>query len=106
MKKATKQILNQVASLVRANKIVVRIEVHVPLGTRSKNKRRIARQRSQDLKLSRQRAQAIRNYLVSRGVSVQDIAGAIGFGSQYPIKTPESNAKNARVDFIKAIQKF
>lgn len=53
-----------------------------------------------NLDLSRRRAEAVANYLVSRGVSRARIE-TIGYGEQYPIannSTPEGRAQNRRVE--------
>ena len=51
--------------------------------------------------LSQQRAQAVVDYLVSRGVNPGQLQ-AIGFGSEQPIAanaTPEGQFKNRRIEF-------
>lgn len=53
-----------------------------------------------NLDLSRRRAEAVANYLVSRGVSRARIE-TIGYGEQYPVadnSTPEGRAQNRRVE--------
>jgi outer membrane protein OmpA-like peptidoglycan-associated protein len=55
---------------------------------------------SYNLDLSRRRAEAVSNYLVSRGVSRARIE-TTGYGEQYPIadnSTPEGRAQNRRVE--------
>jgi outer membrane protein OmpA-like peptidoglycan-associated protein len=54
------------------------------------------------LKLSQERADAVRNYLVSTGVSADQVVAA-GFGKSRPIAsndTSEGRAQNRRVEFI------
>jgi len=55
---------------------------------------------SYNLDLSRRRAEAVSNYLVSRGVSRARLA-TVGYGEQYPVAdntTPEGRAQNRRVE--------
>lgn len=55
---------------------------------------------SYNLDLSRQRAEAVANYLVSRGVSRARIE-TVGYGEQYPVadnSTAEGRAQNRRVE--------
>jgi outer membrane protein OmpA-like peptidoglycan-associated protein len=55
-----------------------------------------------NLKLSQQRAEAVRNYLVSRGVKSESIS-AVGKGEANPVAsndTPEGRANNRRVEII------
>ncbi|MFZ5896167.1 MAG: OmpA family protein [Myxococcota bacterium] len=55
-----------------------------------------------NMKLSQQRAEAVRNYLVSRGVKAESIS-AMGRGETNPIasnETPEGRANNRRVEII------
>jgi outer membrane protein OmpA-like peptidoglycan-associated protein len=55
-----------------------------------------------NLKLSKGRAEATKNYLIKKGVSADRLA-ADGFGEANPIgdnNTPEGRAKNRRVEFL------
>jgi len=55
-----------------------------------------------NLKLSERRAQAVREYLISRGVKADHLL-AKGYGKANPIasnKTPEGRAENRRVELI------
>jgi outer membrane protein OmpA-like peptidoglycan-associated protein len=102
---ATKTILNQVAQLIVARGLRIRIEVHVPLGTRSKNKATIRKQRDKDKDLTDRRAQVILDYLVAQNVPIADVQ-AVGLGSTRPLgNNPATDPLNERVDFIKAQQR-
>ncbi len=99
-----KQLLGQVAAIIKARRLTIRVEVHVPLGTRSTNPAQIAAQRRRDKVTSQQRAKAILDYLVSQGVAVQQLQ-AVGLGSDRPLGTTNpTDPANERVDFIKAQQ--
>ena len=53
--------------------------------------------------LSERRAESVRRYLISKGVSGERIT-AIGFGQRYPIadnKTPAGRAQNRRIEFVR-----
>jgi outer membrane protein OmpA-like peptidoglycan-associated protein len=57
---------------------------------------------SENLKLSQRRAEAVRDYLINRGVGFQRL-DARGFGQERPIadnKTVQGRAANRRVDFL------
>ena len=102
---ATRVILGQVASLIKDRNLTIRVEVHVPLGTRSKNARTIARQKQKDKDLSQRRAQAILEYLRAQGVPISQLQ-AVGLGSDRPLgSNPPEDSINERVDFIKAQQR-
>ena len=87
-------ILNQVALTMRANPKIkrIRIEGHTDeTGSRERN-----------MELSQQRAESVRNYLVSRRVSPQRLS-ARGYGPDRPLakgNDDEAHAKNRRVEFI------
>jgi outer membrane protein OmpA-like peptidoglycan-associated protein len=87
-------ILNQVALTMKANPSIkrVRVEGHTDeTGTHELN-----------MQLSRQRAEAVREYLVKRGVK-GDRLTAVGYGPDRPLSKgtdPDSLAKNRRVEFI------
>lgn len=54
-----------------------------------------------EMKLSQERAEAVRAYLISKGVAPERL-GAVGYGAERPIATnatPEGRAKNRRVEF-------
>ena len=71
---------------------LIRIEVHVEAGGKE----------PKNVQLSNARANAIRAFLVSKGVSPVRVQG-VGYGSKFPIRpntTPENRAANNRVDFI------
>jgi OmpA-OmpF porin, OOP family len=100
-----KQVLRSVAQLMRDRSLVVRVEVHVPLGTRSKRARDITRQKQQDRQLTIKRATAVLEFLASQGVPLSQIQAA-GLGSDRPLGTnAPTDPANERVDFIKAQQR-
>jgi len=99
-----RQLLNQVAAIIKARRLTIRVEVHVALGTRSTNAAQLAAQRRRDKATAQQRAKAILDYLVSQGVAVQQLQ-AVGLGSDRPLGTASpTDPGNERVDFIKAQQ--
>jgi outer membrane protein OmpA-like peptidoglycan-associated protein len=90
--KASFEMLDQVADAIVTNKIgKVLVEGHTDdVGAASSN-----------MRLSQKRADAVRDYLVSKGVSA-DALDAIGFGEIRPIekaRTKAARAKNRRVEF-------
>jgi outer membrane protein OmpA-like peptidoglycan-associated protein len=99
-----KQLLGQVAALIKSRRLAIRVEVHVPLGTRSSNPGQVAAQKRRDKQLAQQRAKAIADYLVSQGVAAQQLQ-AVGVGSDRPLGTAApTDPVNERVDLIKAQQ--
>lgn len=89
---ANKSILDQAAVLMqRAPQVRLTVKGHTDaVGDANANKT-----------LSQQRAQAVVDYLVSRGVNPGQLQ-AIGFGSEQPIAanaTPEGQFKNRRIEF-------
>jgi outer membrane protein OmpA-like peptidoglycan-associated protein len=89
---------------MKARKLTIRVEVHLALGTASKNAAQIRAQKTRDKTLSNQRARAILDYLLSQGVTVQQLQ-AVGLGSDRPLGTAgPTEPSNERVDFIKAQQ--
>jgi outer membrane protein OmpA-like peptidoglycan-associated protein len=87
-------VLNQVASVLKANKkTIIRVEVqgHTDDQGNSESNR----------ELSQQRAEAVVDYLVSKGVSRETLE-AKGYGEANPIKsnkTDQGRAMNRRVEF-------
>ncbi|MGE0397771.1 MAG: OmpA family protein [Kofleriaceae bacterium] len=101
---AARQLLGQVATLIKGRKLSIRIEVHVPLGTKSKNKAAIAARKRVDKQQAQQRAKTIADYLVGQGVAAQQLQ-AVGIGSDRPLGTnAPTDPANERVDFIKSQQ--
>jgi outer membrane protein OmpA-like peptidoglycan-associated protein len=99
-----RQLLAQVATLIRTRRLVIRVEVHVALGTRSGNAGVVAAQKRKDKQLAQQRAKVIADYLTSQGVPGPQIQ-AVGLGSDRPLgPTNPSDPANERIDFIKAQQ--
>ena len=100
-----KQVLRSVAALMRDRSLIVRVEVHVPLGTRSKRQRDVVRQKQQDRLLTIKRATAVLEFLASQGVPLSQIQAA-GLGSDRPLgNNAPTDPANERVDFIKAQQR-
>jgi outer membrane protein OmpA-like peptidoglycan-associated protein len=101
---SSKTVLEQVADLIKDKGLAIRIEVHVPLGTGSKVAKVITKQKQKDKDTSARRAQVILDFLVSKGVKVQQL-GAVGLGSDRPLgNNPPTDPLNARVDLIKTRQ--
>ncbi|MDQ3365764.1 MAG: OmpA family protein [Myxococcota bacterium] len=98
-----RRLLEQVAAIIKARKLTVRVEVHVALGTRATAAGQVTAQKRRDKQLSQQRARAILEYLIAQGATVQQVQ-AVGLGSDRPLGTPPTDAANERVDFIKAQQ--
>ena len=65
---AAKQLLAQVAAIIKARKLTIRVEVHVPLGVKSTAPAVVAAQKKKDKLAAQKRAAAILEYLVSQGV--------------------------------------
>ena len=99
-----RQLLAQVAQLIKARRLAIRVEVHVALGTKSTNPGQIAAQKRRDKVAAQQRAKAIADYLASQGVTPQQVQ-AVGIGSDRPLGSASpTDPVNERVDFIKAQQ--
>ncbi len=101
---ASKTILTQIAQIMNDKaRPVIRIEVHVALGTKSKNRRVIARVKRADTALTVRRVNVIAGFLASKRVSRQQIRTA-GLGSRAPRSQPATNRINTRVEFIRVLQ--
>ncbi|MEJ7599850.1 MAG: OmpA family protein, partial [Kofleriaceae bacterium] len=99
-----KRLLDQVATIMKSRRLTIRVEVHLPLGTKARGAAQVAAQKRRDKTLSQQRARAILDYLSSQGVAVQQLQ-AVGLGSDRPLGTVDpTDPANERVDFIKAQQ--
>ncbi len=102
---ASKTILRQVGELISKRSLTIRVEVHVPLGTKSKSANAIKKQKAKDRTLAQNRADAIVKFLVAEGVQLQSLQG-VGIGSERPLgSNPPTDPLNERVDFIKAQQR-
>jgi outer membrane protein OmpA-like peptidoglycan-associated protein len=100
----SRQLLGQIAALIKNRRLAIRIEVHTALGTRSTNPGQIAAQKRRDKAIAQQRAKLITDYLVSQGVAAPQLQ-AVGIGSDRPLGTATpTDPVNERVDFIKAQQ--
>jgi outer membrane protein OmpA-like peptidoglycan-associated protein len=101
---AARQLLGQVATLIKNRKLSIRIEVHVPLGTKAKGAAAINARKRVDKQQAQARAKAIFDYLVTQGVAAQQLQ-AVGIGSARPLGTnTPTDPANERVDFIKSQQ--
>ncbi|HWU85916.1 MAG TPA: OmpA family protein, partial [Kofleriaceae bacterium] len=99
-----KQLLSQVAAIIKARRLTIRVEAHVPLGIKSTNAAQIAAQKRRDKTTAQQRAKAIFDYLIAQGVAAPQLQ-AVGVGADRPLGTSNpTDAANERVDFIKAQQ--
>ncbi len=99
-----RQLLGQVATLIKTRKLSIRIEVHVPLGTKAKGAAAIAARKKLDKQQAQARAKAIADYLSTQGVAAQQLQ-AVGIGSDRPLGTnAPTDPANERVDFIKSQQ--
>ncbi len=97
----SKQLLDQVAELIKKNKnVIIRIESHVSLGTRSNNKRVIARQQRRDKALTKRRAREVFDYLVGKGVDRNQLRQD-SLGSSRPLQQPATDPINDRIEFIR-----
>ena len=86
-------LLDQVAQMIKANPDVkIRVEGHTDdTGPHDLN-----------MRLSQERAESVRHYLVQKGVSPQRVR-AVGYGPDKPLvkgTTDEARSKNRRVEFI------
>jgi outer membrane protein OmpA-like peptidoglycan-associated protein len=89
-----KPLLNRIADRINAHREIVRIRIegHADDVGSSRTNRQI----------SQARAEAVRDYLIGRGVDANRLQ-AVGFGGERPIegrKTDAARAKNRRVEFI------
>jgi outer membrane protein OmpA-like peptidoglycan-associated protein len=101
---SSRQLLQQVAALIKNRRLSIRVEVHMALGTRSANAGAIAAQKRRDKAVAQQRAKAIADYLQAQGVPASQLQ-AVGIGSDRPLgSAPPSDPVNERVDFIKSQQ--
>jgi outer membrane protein OmpA-like peptidoglycan-associated protein len=101
---SSRQLLQQVATLIKNRRLSIRVEVHMALGTRSNNPGQIAAQKRRDKAIAQQRAKAISDYLQAQGVPAAQLQ-SVGIGSDRPLGTATpSDPVNERVDFIKAQQ--
>jgi flagellar motor protein MotB len=100
----TRQLLNQVATIIKSRKLTIRIEVHTALGTKAAGAGAIKAQKAKDKQTAQKRAQAIQDYLVSQGVAATQLQ-VVGIGSDRPLGTATpTDPINERVDLIKMQQ--
>jgi len=100
----SRTLLSQVASIIKSRKLTIRIEVHVPLGTKAKGAAAIRAQKGRDKQTAQKRAAAIQDYFISQGIARTQLQ-AVGIGSDRPLGAAAPNDPlNERVDLIKAQQ--
>lgn len=93
------ELLNEVADVVRRNPKAGRVEVQGHTDSRGSD--------SYNLDLSQRRAEAVRKYLIDRGVDKSRLI-AVGYGEGTPIETNNTSrgrASNRRVEFLLIDQK-
>ncbi|MBV8756588.1 MAG: OmpA family protein [Deltaproteobacteria bacterium] len=101
---AAKQLLTQVAQIIRTRKLTVRVEVHTALGTKATGAAAVTAQKKKDKAVAQKRAQVILDFFVSQGIPQAQIQ-AVAIGSDRPLGSANpADAINERVDFIKAQQ--
>jgi outer membrane protein OmpA-like peptidoglycan-associated protein len=101
---AAKQLLGQVAAIIKSRRLSIRAEVHVALGTKATGAAAVAAQKKKDKVTAQKRAAAILEYLVAQGVPQSQVQ-AVGIGSERPLGTANpSDPINERVDLIKSQQ--
>lgn len=101
---ASRNLLTQVATIIKQRRLTIRIEVHVPLGTKATGAAAIRAQKARDKQAAQRRAAAIQDYLVSQGVAATQLQ-ALGIGSERPLGTAApTDPINERVDLIKMQQ--
>jgi outer membrane protein OmpA-like peptidoglycan-associated protein len=100
-----RQLLTQVATIIKAKKLSIRVEVHLPLGTKSTQAAAITAQKKKDKAAAQKRAVAIQEFLTSQGVAQAQVQ-AVGIGSDRPLGSANpTDPINDRVDLIKSQQR-
>jgi outer membrane protein OmpA-like peptidoglycan-associated protein len=101
---AAKQVLTQVAQIIRTRKLSIRVEVHVPLGTKATGAGAVAAQKRRDKVTAGKRAQTILDFLIQQGVPQAQVQ-AVAIGSDRPLGSAgPTDPINERVDLIKLQQ--
>ena len=101
---ASKTLLVQVATIIKQRKLTIRVEVHVPLGTKSTNANVIAAQKKRDKQTAQRRATEVLDFLISQGVPQAQVQ-AVAIGSDRPLgAAAATDPTNDRIDLIKAQQ--
>ncbi|MEO8845690.1 MAG: OmpA family protein [Kofleriaceae bacterium] len=101
---ASKALLVQVAAIVKQRKLTIRVEVHVPLGTKSTNGNVIAAQKKKDKATAQRRAQEVLDFMIQQGVAQSQVQ-AVAIGSDRPLgASAATDPINDRIDLIKAQQ--
>ena len=94
IRKRSHDVLNQVASILKANQQITRLRIEGHTDNQG--------DAAYNMRLSQERAEAVLRYLTGRGVSGRVLV-AKGFGESKPIAKNTSNkgrAKNRRVEFV------
>jgi len=101
---AAKQLLVQVATIIKQRKLTIRVEVHVPLGTKATGAGAIAAQKKKDKATAQRRATEVLDFMVGQGVPQAQVQ-AVAIGSDRPLgSAAPTDAANERIDLIKAQQ--
>jgi outer membrane protein OmpA-like peptidoglycan-associated protein len=96
--KAAQQTLDGVAAVLKANpRVRFRIEVGVEESSAKK------KDKTADQNLTQRRADAVRAYLMSKGVDAPQL-DSTGLGSERPVDKDPKSVKNRRVQFIRLNQ--
>jgi outer membrane protein OmpA-like peptidoglycan-associated protein len=102
---AARNVLTAVATIIKQKKLTIRVEVHLPLGTKQTAAAQIAAQKKKDKANAQKRAAAILEFLVAQGIPQAQLQ-AVGIGSDRPLGTVgPTDPLNDRVDLIKAQQR-
>jgi outer membrane protein OmpA-like peptidoglycan-associated protein len=101
---SAKQVLGQVATLIKNRRLTIRVEVHVALDTKSANPSQIAAAKKRAKVLATKRATAVLESLGAQGAPPNAVQG-VGVGADRPLGAANpTDVINERVDFIKAQQ--
>ncbi|CAN5358721.1 hypothetical protein BH11MYX1_BH11MYX1_16640 [soil metagenome] len=98
-----KALLVQVATIIKQRKLVIRVEVHLALGTKSQNPNVVAAQKRKDKQSAQKRATDVLDFLIGQGVPQPQLQ-AVAIGSERPLSSNPSDVINERIDLIKAPQ--
>ncbi|MEO8549380.1 MAG: OmpA family protein, partial [Kofleriaceae bacterium] len=95
---AAKQLLVQVATIIKQRKLTIRVEVHVALGTRATGGAAVAAQKRRDKVTAQRRAGEVLDFLVGQGVPQAQVQ-AVAIGSDRPLgSAAASDPVNERID--------
>jgi outer membrane protein OmpA-like peptidoglycan-associated protein len=96
--RAAQQTLDVVASIMKANP---RVRFRIEVGVEESSARK--KDKTADQNLTQRRADAVRQYLMSKGVDAPQL-DATGLGSDRPVDKDPKSLKNRRVQFIRLNQ--